>query len=141
MTATTQLIQATKIADFQITIEDYSLEQGHLFAQVSIPPRKGDANFFNISFDEWDVIEAALSLKLINEPYDHDNGRNGQQMRVGYITAAFPFQQWNKELKAPLYFSCRQIVAAFSGEEEEAIVMHIATKDAQIENVLLETII
>ena len=140
MTALSPLRPA-KVADFQINIEDYSLEHGHLFAQVSIPARKGEANFFNISFDEWDVMEAALSLKLINEPYDYDNGRNGQQMRVGYTTAAFPFQQWNKELKAPLYFSYRQVVAAFSGDEDEAIILHIATKDAQIENALLETII
>lgn len=115
----------------QIKIEDYSLYKGELFAQVSLPTLEGEANFFNISFDEWDVIEAALSLNIIEELYDHDNGRNGQQMRIAYI------YNENTRFEKVVYYDYSEVVDRwFNSEAEEAIVLHIACKDTQIENAL-----
>lgn len=123
----------------QIQIEDYSLEQDILFAQVSLPALKGEANFFNLKFDAWDVIEAAISLKILNDTMDYDRGRSGQQLRVGYSHPAFPCQQKSAypELeREPMYFSYQQIECEFSGEDREAIVLHIAMKDINITNAL-----
>ena len=121
----------------QIEIEDYSLAKGELFAQVSLPSLEGEANFFNISFDEWDVIEAAIALKMLYEPCDHDKGRDGQKLRIGYDHAAFRGQQdgygWKKPIK---YFSYPEIEREFSGEDREAIVFRIAMRDDQITNAL-----
>jgi len=114
-----------------IKIEDYSLNKGELFAQVSLPTLEGEANFFNISFDEWDVIEAALSLNIIEELYDYDNGRNGQQMLISYI------YNENTKFEKVVYYDYSEVVDRwFNGEAEEAIILHIAMKDTQIENAL-----
>ena len=125
----------------QIQIEDYSLKAGELFAQVSLPSLKGEANFFNIPFDEWDVIESASALNIINFPDDWDDGRNGQKIRLGYVNPAFACQMQTNidgfKVAKIYYFDYAEIEREFSGEDREAIVFNIACNNAQIENALL----
>lgn len=124
----------------QITILDYDLRE-ELTAVVSIPARTPEPNTFPFNFDQWDVIQAAIDLGLVKEPYDHDKGRNGQKLRLGYIEAAFPWQQFNRTLKTPLYFTYEQIVREFSGEDCEMIVRNLAMQRPEISTPILESII
>lgn len=121
----------------QIEILDYDLRE--LTAVVSIPAQTPEPNTFN--FDQWDVIQAAIDLGLVKEPYDHDKGRNGQKLRLGYIEAAFPWQQFNRTLKTPLYFTYDQIVREFLGEDREMIVRNLAMQQPKISKPILESII
>lgn len=125
----------------QIQIEDYSLEKGKIFAQVSLPPLEGEANFFNLKFDAWDVIEAAASLKIINFPDDWDEGRSGQDIRLGYLHPAFSCQMQTNidgfKVAKIHYFTYPKIQKEFSGEDREAIILYLACNNAQIENALL----
>ena len=125
----------------EIEIVDYSLKHGELFAQVQIQENKPNPNFFNLEFDQWDVIESAIDLGYIKPPYDHDNGRNGQALRLGYTTAVFPWQMYNKELKKPVYFTYAQIEKEFDDEEREMIVRNLAMQNEVISNLILESII
>jgi hypothetical protein len=120
----------------QIEIVDYCLSKGELFAQISLPPAKPNPNFFNISFDQWDVIKAAIALKIIYQPKDSDTGRKGQELRLGYYHPAFIGEQ-GYEMDRMSYYSYSDIEREFSGVDREAIVLHIAMNDAQIENALL----
>jgi hypothetical protein len=104
-----------KIRHMQITIIDYDLRE--LTAVVSIPARTPEPNTF---------------------PF---KGRNGQKLRLGYIESAFPWQQFNRTLKTPLYFTYEQIVREFSGEDCEMIVRNLAMQRPEISEPILESII
>jgi len=124
----------------QITIIDYDLRE-ELTAVVSIPARTPEPNTFTFNFDQWDVIRSAIELNLVKEPDDYDTGYDGQKLRVGYTRAAFPWQQFNRTLKTPLYFTYEQIVREFSGEDCEMIVRNLAMQRPEISTPILESII
>ncbi len=124
----------------QVTIVDYSLEERHLFAQVSIEAGQGEQNFHNVSFDAWAVIEAAVALGIIYYPHDSDNGRRGQKISIGYYHPAFIGQQGECGDRM-VYHTYGQIESEFSGEDRERIVKHLALANLSItESLTLQTL-
>ena len=121
-----------------IKIVDYDLTE--LTAVVSIPARTPEPNTFTFGFDQWDVIQSAIDLGLVREPHDRDEGRSGQILRLGYTEAAFPWQQFNRTLKKPIYFTYEQIIQEFSGDDKEMIIRNLAMQHPEISTPILESI-
>jgi len=117
-------------------ILDYSFRKNNLVIVYSINAPIDEPNTFTFNPTEGDVIDAAIDLKIIKEPWDYDNGQNGQELRYGLQIGE----------DKPVYFNYPTIVYDISGEDRESIAVHLSEKEEtrrqkQIEAELLNQLI
>ncbi len=119
-----------------MTVIDYSFRKNNLVIVYAINTPISEPNTFTFNPAECDVIDAAIDLKVIKEPWDYDNGQNGQELRYGLQVGE----------EKPVYFSYPTIVYDISGEDREEIAIHLSEKEEarrqkQIEAELLNQLI
>lgn len=117
-------------------ILDYSFRKNNLVIVYSIYAPIGEPNTFTFNPTEGDVIDAAIDLKVIKEPWDYDNGQNGQELRYGLKIGE----------DKPVYFNYPTILYDISGEDRESIAVYLSEKEEerrqkQIEAELLNQLI
>lgn len=115
----------------KIKVYDYSLESNQMFAKGTVI--RGYASIpFSITFDAWDVIEAANALKIIKDFSDYDTGRSGQQMRIGMFVS-HPALNSDGQNDKFAYYGYEELYKEFSGADQESIVDYIVSHRSEIQ--------
>ena len=118
-----------------LKIQDYSFDADNMLVMYSIAENKPNPNTFQFNPRHCDVIEMAMTLDIIENVEDYDNGLGGQALRVG-----FDFFGTDKVT----YFGYTEVISWIGGESLEFIALRLAQKhfkENQTENKLLVKLI
>ncbi len=100
-------------------ILDYSFDADNMLVMYQIAENKPNPNVFQFNPRPCDVIEMAMTLDIIENVEDYDNGLGSQALRVG-----FDFFGTGKIT----YFGYTEVISWIGGESQELIALRIAEK-------------
>jgi hypothetical protein len=119
-------------------VYDYSFQIGLATSSaiVQVDNARPEPNMFPFFFTNYDVVVAGIELGIIPQPEDMDKTRIGYEHPA--FSASVRADNGNYRMQ---YYQMYEVLKELSGEESEAIILHLAMQQPEISNQILQELI